>query len=215
MNIVEKLIELFGFHHELFENPNLSWNDILTLMDKYGIYTQTIDSISKNPNITPEIVKSHPEMGWNKYVLYFTKKIEIRPPIETLNINNIARIEGIEVLSRYASWKVISTYRNDIKWCWKWVSANPSITMEIIRNNRDIPWDFEYISRNPNLTIDFVEENRDEKWNFNDLFKNPFNLGYCEFPLHTCLKKKVRMKRILNSISRHPREIVSCILDFV
>jgi len=51
----------------------------------------------------------------------------------------------------------------DKQWCWKHISQNPNITMDIIRDNPDEPWIWNGISSNPNITIDIIKANPYQK----------------------------------------------------
>jgi len=58
-------------------------------------------------------------------------------------------------------------------WGWDWLSANPNITWEMIRDNSNLPWKWSWVSRNPNITIDILKENPEFKWNWCTLCDNP------------------------------------------
>ena len=36
-------------------------------------------------------------------------------------------------------------------WDWKYISSNPNITWDIVKNNLNYPWRWDYISQNSNL----------------------------------------------------------------
>lgn len=59
------------------------------------------------------------------------------------------------------------------EWDWNWLSENPGITMEDIKNNPQHPWKWEYISRNPNVTIQFINSMLERPWDWEKLSKNP------------------------------------------
>ena len=54
----------------------------------------------------------------------------------------------------------------DIVWNWIYISENPNITMNHIRENPNLPWAWHFINYNPNLTMDFIREHPDKPWNW-------------------------------------------------
>ena len=63
---------------------------------------------------------------------------------------------GLEVLKR------VDCDKNDMVF----LSKNPNITPEYIRNNIDLHWDWYYLSYNPNITIDFYKETINKPWDW-------------------------------------------------
>ena len=56
-------------------------------------------------------------------------------------------------------------------WRSYWLSQNPNITLEFIKEFPSINWDWQGIAANPNLTIDFVRRHRDKIENWVILFE--------------------------------------------
>ena len=50
----------------------------------------------------------------------------------------------------------------DISWNFDDLSANPSITWDIVQANPNLPWSFEGLSQNPIITGDIVQANLDK-----------------------------------------------------
>jgi hypothetical protein len=76
-------------------------------------------------------------------------------------------------------WKLLKEY-SDKKWNFLYLSENPNITFDIIKNNLNIKWDYTWLSCNPNITwvkIFFYKKNI-----FKQLIKKNniffYNLGY-------------------------------------
>ena len=78
------------------------------------------NGISRNPNITMEIIEKHPEKPWDW--------------------NGISRNPNItmEFIERYP----------EKPWSWYWISKNPNITMEFIEKHPEKPWAWFWISCN-------------------------------------------------------------------
>ena len=95
----DKFIQNHGNkHHELYENPN----------------------ISKNPNLTWEIIKNNPDKSWNWDEISANSNI---------------------------TWEIIKN-NPDKPWDWREISYSSRITWEIIESNPDKPWDWVQISQN-------------------------------------------------------------------
>lgn len=119
--------------------------------------------LSKNPNITWEIVQRHPEKKWN---------------LDFLSSNPTI------------TWDIVQANPAPLgqEWNFRWLSSHPNITWEIIQDNPDMDWDTDEISENPNVTWDIVQANPDFPWQFHrlslhlstipEIFKsNPLPLG--------------------------------------
>ena len=61
----------------------------------------------------------------------------------------------------------------DKHWDYKWLSQNPNINWEIVRDNQDKPWSYACLSRNPNITWEIVRDNPDKPWRYDMLSSNP------------------------------------------
>lgn len=88
-------------------------------------------SISKNPNITWDIILSNINEPWN------WRGISENPNI---------------------SLSIIEKHPN-FPWNWKNISKNINITWENINNNLNKPWNWNLISKHPNITWNIIEEN--------------------------------------------------------
>ena len=104
-----------------------------------------IAELSRDPNITLNTVKNHPEVEWNHEELSLNSNITVNMVKSETNIN----------------------------WNEQLFSANPSVTIETIRNNPDIGWDYHLFSANENVTWEIVKENPDIDWDYHNLSINP------------------------------------------
>ena len=100
--------------------------------------------ISKNPNVTWDIIKNklNYQLDW-------------------------------ENLSRIIPWNIIEQNLDKGKWIWKFISENPTVTWDIIQKNVNKPWNYEHLLLNPNITPEIVQNNRDKSWSFLFIGKNP------------------------------------------
>ena len=95
--------------------------------------------LSKNPNITWDIVQANPDKPWN--------------------FNYLSENPNI-------TWDIVQANPNK-PWNFDWLSLN--ITWDFVKANPNKPWDFDYLSKNPNITWDIVQANPDKHWNFDYL----------------------------------------------
>lgn len=108
-------------------------------------YDILMAQLSRDPNITLNIVKNHPEAKWNH---------------EELNLNPNITLNMIRK-------------ETNIIWDENLFSANPNVTIETIRNNPDIDWDYYIFSSNENVTWEIVQKNSDIAWDYHGLSSNP------------------------------------------
>ena len=60
--------------------------------------------------------------------------------------------------------KYLVTNNPHKRFTWKWLSANPNITVEYVMTNHDKPWDWKELSQNKfgyETTIDYYSKRRD------------------------------------------------------
>ena len=155
----------------ILDNPDKDW-------DWY--------ELSKNPNITWEIVQQHPDKPWNWSALS-------RNP-------------------RVTTWEFVQK-NPDNPWDWYELSSNPNITWEIIQQHPDKPWNWYYLSCNPNITWEFVQQNPDKPWNWHNLSCNTFKF-YHQYYMQNHLAKKAAkwfiksdLKRELMERMWHPKNL--------
>jgi len=120
------------------------WNFLMKYEDKLDW-----DSISRNPNITMEIIENNLDKSWN------WKYISMNPNITMEIIEN----------NPDKPWK----------WGYNGISRNPNITMKFINDNPNKSWDWNCISKNPNITIkEFIRNNPSKTWNWMGLSEHKF-----------------------------------------
>jgi len=129
------------FKFLLMSKNNLNWTNDLNWI-----------FISKNPNLTSEIIDKYPNKPWYWYYISQNPNLTI-------------------------DW--IIKYPNK-SWDWNCISEHKNITMNDIINNINLSWNYQYISQNPNLTLEMLELFIDKPWNFEkwdwDHISNNLNL---------------------------------------
>jgi hypothetical protein len=61
----------------------------------------------------------------------------------------------------------------DKPWNWSNLSANPSITWDLIQAHPELPWDYDGISLNPNITWDIIQQHLEKPWSWFFLSSHP------------------------------------------
>ena len=133
--------------HNISKNPNITWKIIQD--NKYKPWDWS--GVSQNPNITWDIIINNLEKKWDIPNIF-------KHPNITWDMIQILVIKYNIVINNY----------NLI-----YISQNPNITVEIIKENMNYKWPCEWLSENPNMTMEFILENLDKNWSWYDLSKNP------------------------------------------
>jgi hypothetical protein len=60
---------------------------------------------------------------------------------------------------------LISLYP-DKSWNWNYLSKNPKISWEFIKNNRELNWDWKSVCMNPNISFDIIFSHPEYKWDW-------------------------------------------------
>ncbi len=88
-------------------------------------------------------------------------------------------------------------------WNYIWLSINPNVTWEIVRDHPDRPWDYRGLSRNPNITWKIVRDNPDKPWDYGMLSRNIFECDATVWrrkQTHAKIQEKIPLPRNLAKI---------------
>ena len=133
--------------YNLSANPNISWNTIC----KNHNLSWNYEGISKNPNITLDIIKKNIKK-FKDYGRYLS---------QNPNIN----------------WDFIQQNKN-IEWHYDVLSSNPSIKWDIIKNNVGLGWSWSWIVKNPSIHWKDIDHNPDKGPFLDFLSKSEKGLQY-------------------------------------
>jgi len=128
------------------------------------------DKLSRNPNVTWDIVQQNTDIPWDWYVL------SANPDITTWDIvqkNPDKPWDWVFLTSNPNITLDIVQQNPDKPWDWFGISANPTLSWGFIQKNPDKPWDWCFISENPNITWDIVQQNPGKPWDWDRLSCNP------------------------------------------
>lgn len=133
-----------------------------------------IDSISRNPNITMEIVEANPFFPWDYLALAGNPSISLETAEKFLVVENGWKEDPINdeifyesdiSLNANVTWEIVKAHPEK-RWNYEKMSRNPNITWEIIQSNPDKPWSIKEFSKNPNVTWELIRDNPDLPWDF-------------------------------------------------
>lgn len=169
--IYKAILETWHQHYFQFilEHLDLPWN---------------WHKLASNPNITWDIVESHPDIFLDSDEL--KEALCLNPSVtKRLATKNKKYLYDWHALSSqpWITWAIVKEYGkmdiSDEELDWTALSANPQVaTWTIVKNNPDKPWEykaFEYkgLCANPNITWDIVQKNPDKPWDYTALSANP------------------------------------------
>ena len=160
--------DLVFMWRNLSENPNITIKDILDNIDDPWDW----GLISKNPNINMKFVLNNLNNAWDWNELSCHPNITLKDVLDNPNSQDINW--SMEYLSKNPNITMNDIKNNpDINWSMEYLSKNPNITMKDIKNNPDIDWDFTILSNNQNITMKDVKDNPDKHWDYSYLSLNP------------------------------------------
>ena len=100
-------------------------------------------AISRNPNITMEIIELNLEYPWD------WESVSDNPNLT------------IDFVKKYP----------EFDWDWENITLNSSMTVQIIENNIDNPWLWEKMHYNININSEFIEKYKDKGWDYCEIFR--------------------------------------------
>ena len=120
---------------------HLTWDIVLDNPD----YPWNYEKMTENPMIPDEVIKANPELPWSRSSI-----MKFRKMANELVIEQDSMFYG----NLNADINKLANLGDPRKTC------NPLITPEFVKQHPEIEWDYKWLSRNPSLTIEFVLENR-------------------------------------------------------
>jgi hypothetical protein len=126
------------------ENPNIKWNEIKDYMDDLHLSWY---HISKNKNITWDIIQNNPYLNWSW--------------------DGISQNPNIK-------WENVINYLSN-KWYWVYISKHDCINEDIIKNHPNIKWNYKFLSLNKNISFEYIlhPDNINKGWCWNSLSIHP------------------------------------------
>lgn len=114
-------------------NPNISFDFIKTNSNFPWVY----QAVSRNESITESIVRGNPKFNWSYSDLCSNPNFSFEFFLHDILTKNYT-----------------------ISLNWRALSANPSVTMDVIDQYGSYPWVDRYISSNPNVTMNYIKTSK-------------------------------------------------------
>ncbi len=156
-------------------------------------------SISYNPNINMDFVKSNLHLNWNFTQLMHNKNIHFDDIMNNLDLpwdfqlftikysdilkNTKITEKLLDLNNEYILSSMINEDNYDIilknldkNWDFGLLSSNSAVTLEFIVENIDKDWDFCILSSNNFVTLEFILENPDKDWDIESFLENNKNV---------------------------------------
>ena len=144
-----------GFNY-LYENPNLTWKSIQSLITRYPREISYLGQIktsnycskdaweaySRNPNITLDILVNNPQHPWD------WKEFSSNNPNASLTL---------------------AKQHPEHPWCWISLCRNQNVTPEEVIQYPDLDWDFQWLSYHKKTTPKLVYQFPDANWDWSTL----------------------------------------------
>ena len=187
----------YSILNKLFPEGGHFVNHLTTLLKLFPDKNWAYSSLIHNPNITYDYMLSNPKFNRKlimEYITYNPNIFDNQKIMEIIN-SDLAEYAGdlsynrklpfilvIENPEINWSYPEISYNEVDIEfiknnlnknWDWSALSANKSITWDVIDNNRDLPWDYDHVLENPNITIEIILNNPNVFINPKFFLRNP------------------------------------------
>ena len=148
---------------KLSRNPNITWDIVQKVPNKQWIWCV----LCQHPNITWDIVQQNPDIPWDWYGLSYNPNITwdiVQKHPGSWDWYGLSRNPNIAT-------RDIIQQNPDKPWKWSCITANPN--WDIIQQYPDKLWCWYGLSENPNLSWDFVQQNLNKQWNWTGLSANP------------------------------------------
>lgn len=136
----------------LSKNQNITWNTIVNYSD---IINWDFNYVSVNPNVTWEIIQSHPQYAWNYKLMSENPNITLdimeQHPEYNWNIRNFCKNPNITL-------EFLQKYNRSHKLSWFDISKNDSMTFDLIAEYSEFPWSRLGLCMNPNVSMSLANE---------------------------------------------------------
>ena len=182
LEILDKNID-----YDKWDWESISCNPNLTFTNPKKYPNINYEYLSKNSNLTFDVVANNLDVNWNFDVLSLHPNLSFNFVFESLTSYFNLNWDG-----------------NTIEWNWYLLSRHPNLSLDIIQDyfnlnyydhvNSKHKWDMKGLSENPNLTIDFIVKNITEHWNWQMISINDMNMS--------------KKKYLINKVTKQYKKIV-------
>jgi hypothetical protein len=162
LKIKNKGLQLDIWHYSA--NRNLTFE----FVKKHSSFDWNMKFLSNNLSISLETINSHPSWKWNYGLMSGRNDISMN-----YVLRNMDKPWSWYRLSIVVPIKNIVARIDWYPWNWRYVSANPTLTIDVVLMYPYIDWDWYEISRNPNITMETIKKHRNLPWRWSAVYENP------------------------------------------
>ena len=137
----EEICSIDAINEILDVNPH---NNYFYDLINYQIYQQIWEDLSKNTNLTWDIIKYNLDKPWDWRRLSCNTSMSLE-----VIINNL-----------------------ELPWVWSMVSRRTDITLKMLEKYKNMPWDYNILSYNNIITWEFLKNNLDKDWDWHSICVN-------------------------------------------
>ena len=144
------------------EHPEISWNYLMLSLNN----NISIDCIFENMHLHWSWIdiSRDPRLKWE----HILKKQKSNKPWSDLEWCYISK--HLNVTWEHIKSTVNFEYNNTtFGWNWEYITQNPNITFDIIKNNILYPWNYSKLLYNKNITFDTIKYNPEIDWEIDNL----------------------------------------------
>lgn len=178
----------FDWNYKLLsENPSITWDDIKNNFGLDWYYR----NVCKNPNVTLDIIKNNPHLfnfnfgyfyihnpncDWDFIESYINENNFTESTFNLFivrNLNHNTRVlDDFKGMVKFAKSKIES---KEFKKCdiFKFLSSNPLLKWEHVKNNPNLDWNWFQLSKHPNVTAKIIKDHPDLPWVWDSVVQNP------------------------------------------
>jgi len=196
--------------YKLCRNPSINSDFLEYCMengDKTGYYFYPV-ALSWNPNLTMGFIKRHANLKWN------VSDLSALPHFDPYLLKDLYTDDWENyTLSTKIDINFVAKNRDIIRWCYKGLSSNLSLTTEFIDANPDKEFDWRHLTRHPCIDLNYIKAHPERSWTLVNFVYNPnFNIDWLLY-LREQDSEIFNNRDTLYQASRHPNITMDDILN--
>jgi hypothetical protein len=154
--------------YHVSRNPNITIDIVLSNLN----YDWNWDMLSGNESISFRDILDNPQLPWNMKYIYSKPDLTIEYVKKNISLASTSKLD-FYLLSKNPGITFHDILSNpQIKWNWQGVALNPNVTFDDMLTHRNKFLD-SWFSDSPNITMENVLANPDIQWNWQYLSRNP------------------------------------------
>lgn len=157
----------------LSRNPNITWE----IVQANPLFHWDYLGLSENPNITWEIVQANSNEDWSYIALSanpnITWDIIASNPNQRWSLDKFSSNPNVteQLIREEPIPQRTDGHGTTSRWNFWMLSKNPSVTWEIVQALPDKKWDYIALSANPNIDWNIIKSNPERPWNIQEFLR--------------------------------------------